>query len=505
MSKLRPKNLCYEMLVKYYRYKKWLFILSLISLVYIPIFSHLSSFPIRIWDESRLANNAYEMLNNHNYIVTYHSGEPDMWNTKPPLMIWLQVLSMKMFGSGELAVRMPSAIAALFTCFVLMIFSYLHFSNKWMGFIVVMLLITSGGYIAHHVTRTGDYDSLLTLFTTIYGLAFFLYCESKQTKWLYIFFISLTLAALTKGVASMLFAPALILYAIWSKQLKTILTNRNFYVGAFFFLLVAIGYYFLREVYNPGYITAIFENELGGRFINPAEESSPWLYYDNFINGKFSPWYLLFPIGVLAGLFGKHEATKRLTVFCITMITVFFTVITLSDTRLEWYDAPLYPFLSIITALFIYHIFTYFKNSEYFKNSLTVNFIPIAFLFLLFVSPYRAIFQKTYLPEEYPWDKDFYEISYYLRDGLRGVHDLKNKMLCYDGYHAQLDFYLNLMNEKGTNVHLKDWTKVEPGEVIFTYQDNIKDYLHQNFKLDTLDQYYRVATYQLIERKKNND
>ncbi len=475
------------------------------ALVYFPLFSHLGAFPIRIWDESRLANNAYEMMNNHNYIVTHHDGSPDMWNTKPPLMIWLQVLSMKMFGPGELAVRVPSAIAAFFTCFVLMIFSYLHFANKWAGFIVVMLLITSGGYVAHHVTRTGDYDSLLTLFTTIYGLAFFLYCERQQAKWLYIFFISLTLAALTKGVASMLFAPALLFYAVWSKQLKAILTNKHFYIGTSLFLLITIGYYFLREAYNPGYIAAIFENELGGRFISPTEKSSAWLYYDNFINGKFSPWYLLFPFGLLAGFYGKHEATKRLTVFCTSMIIVFFTVITLSDTRLEWYDAPLYPFLSILTALFIYHLFNYFNSSDYFKKSLTVNFLPIAFLFLLFISPYKAILQKTYIPQEYPWDQDFYEISYYLRDGLRGVHDLKNQTLCYDGYHAQLDFYINLINEKGTNVQLRDWTKVEPGEIIFTYQDNIKEYLTQNFEVDTLDQYYRVTTYQLLERKQSND
>ena len=64
-------------------------------LVYVPIFGHLNTLPIRIWDESRLATNAYEMLKNGNFIVTYFDGKPDMWNTKPPLLIWLDVLFMK--------------------------------------------------------------------------------------------------------------------------------------------------------------------------------------------------------------------------------------------------------------------------------------------------------------------------------------------------------------------------------------------------------------------------
>ncbi len=479
--------------------------ITLAALVYFPLFSHLGAFPIRIWDESRLANNAFEMLNTHNYIVTHHGGEPDMWNTKPPLMVWLQVLCMKVFGVGELAVRLPSAIAAFLTCIVLVVFCSRYLVNKWMAFITVMVLITSVGYIEFHVARNGDYDSLLTLFTTIYGLAFFLFCEKRQAKWLYVFFISLTLAALTKGVASMLFAPALVAYAVWSKQLKTILTNKHFYIGTTFFLLIAIGYYFLREAYNPGYIAAIFENELGGRFINSAEKSSGWYYFENIIGGKFDPWYLLIPFGFLTGLYGKNDSTKRLTVFCTTMIVVFFTVISLSDTKLEWYDAPLYPFLSILTAIFIYYFFRYFKSSDYFRKSLSVNFLPIAFLFLLFVLPYKGIIQKTYIPKEKPHHREFYEMSYYLRDGLRGINDLKNQTLCYEGYHAHLDFYINLMNAKGTNVHLKNWTEVQPGEIVFTYQDTIKNHLINIFDLDTLKKFNGVNTYKINERKQSNN
>ena len=60
-----------------------------------PIFGYLDSYPIRIWDEARLAINAYEMLKNGDFIVTHYDNNPDMWNTKPPLMIWCQVFFMK--------------------------------------------------------------------------------------------------------------------------------------------------------------------------------------------------------------------------------------------------------------------------------------------------------------------------------------------------------------------------------------------------------------------------
>jgi 4-amino-4-deoxy-L-arabinose transferase-like glycosyltransferase len=143
---------------------KYLLILLLVSF---PIFQHLDSLTIRIWDESRLAINAYEMYHNGNYLIPTYDGEPDMWNTKPPLMIWLQVISMKIFGISEFSVRFPSALAAFFTCLSLLIFSVRYVKNFWFGLICVMALVTTTTFIDNHASRTGDYDALLTLFLTL--------------------------------------------------------------------------------------------------------------------------------------------------------------------------------------------------------------------------------------------------------------------------------------------------------------------------------------------------
>jgi 4-amino-4-deoxy-L-arabinose transferase-like glycosyltransferase len=41
-------------------------------------------------------------------VTAYH--QPDLGNTKPPLLNWLQALSMAVFGLSELAVRLPSLL-----------------------------------------------------------------------------------------------------------------------------------------------------------------------------------------------------------------------------------------------------------------------------------------------------------------------------------------------------------------------------------------------------------
>ena len=141
-------------------------ILLFIGIIYFPIFLHLEYLPIRIWDEARLAINAYEMHENSNFLITYFKGNPDMWNTKPPLMIWFQVFFIKLFGVGELAIRLPSAIVAFLTCVSVMFFSLKYLKSYWFGLFAVIILITSDGYISIHGARTGDYDSLLVFFLT---------------------------------------------------------------------------------------------------------------------------------------------------------------------------------------------------------------------------------------------------------------------------------------------------------------------------------------------------
>src|SRR5688572_18104826 len=139
-----------------------------------PVFWQLTSLPIRQWDEARLAVNAAEMLDNGNLLVTYFQGQPDMWNTKPPLQVWLIALSIKAFGYTEFAVRFPSAVMAVATMAVIFWFCLKVFRSKLAAVLSVLVLVSSQGYMGYHVARNGDYEALLIFFITIYMLSFFL-------------------------------------------------------------------------------------------------------------------------------------------------------------------------------------------------------------------------------------------------------------------------------------------------------------------------------------------
>ncbi len=468
-------------------------------LIYMPVFGFLDRFPIRLWDESRLAVNAYEMLNNKNYIVTYYDGAPDMWNTKPPLLIWLQVGFMKLIGVNELSVRLPSAFAALFTFLAILIFSVRYLKSFWFGFIAVMVLVTTQGYIDLHATRTGDYDSLMTLFTTLNGLTFFLFCVSKKNSYLYLFFGTLALAVLTKSVNGLLFIPAFIIFLLIRRQTLEVLRNKHFYFGLAGFIFIAAGYYLLREYHNPGYLAAVAKNELGGRYLNTLENHYQgfWFYYNSIIRSKFSYWHLLVPCGLALGFFSKKQKLKELSIFLALMVLTFFLVISFSKTKLLWYDVPLFPFLSMIVAIFLFYFFDILRNMEVIQKTLHKNVLPVIFLFLILISPYNKIIEKTYQPQEYPWDMEFYEMSYYLKQAFQGKHNLNKQHMLYDGDNAHLKFYLLALHEKGYRTDLKNWTTLSKGDIVFTKQNHIREYVEKSYSHTILGQNGNIITYRI--------
>ncbi len=471
-------------------------------LFYFPIFLHLGFLPIRLWDESRLAISAYEMFKNGNYLVAHFDGLPDMWNTKPPLLLWIQAFFINLFGTGELAIRLPSAVAALFTAIALVIFGIKYLKDYWFGFISAMVLITAYGYINYHVSRTGDYDSLLVLFSSLYVLFMFAYTETKQLKFLHLFFLSFTLAVLTKSVQGFLFLPGVFIYLLLSLNIKTIL-NKWFFINLGLSILVIASYYLGREYFNPGYLDAVLANELGGRFLEVNEQhAGPFmLYYTVLINYHFAEWYWLVPCGVAVGLLSKDARLKKITLYSVILVLSYWLIISISKTKLEWYEAPMFPFLSILAAVFIYSIFKWLLSSEFFSGILRFNIFPYLFLFIVFLNPYEKIISKVYLPKDYEWEHEDYRLSAFIQNAIKTNYNLNDYGLCYEGYNAHIKIYAHMLEERNQSVAFMDWNTLQPGAKILVAQESLKHFIEDNYKVDIIRSIKNTNEYLVHDRK----
>ncbi len=94
--------------------------LLLVLVLVLSFFWQLGAMPLYDLDEGAFTEATREMLDSGNFITPHKDGEPRY--DKPALIYWLQAGSTQMLGFNELALRLPSALAATLWVLALWLF-----------------------------------------------------------------------------------------------------------------------------------------------------------------------------------------------------------------------------------------------------------------------------------------------------------------------------------------------------------------------------------------------
>lgn len=462
------------LLKKYHTYS--IYVLLFIVL-YFVFFQHLDSFHLRNWDESMFAVNAYEMSNNLNYIVPFYKNVPDMWNSKPPLQLWFQVLLIKLIGYNELAVRLPSALATSGSA-LLLFFFFKKRTNIIFAMIVFFVFISSGGISSFHAGRTGDSDALLSFFILCYCLALYKYLIENNEKSIFYFFIFLTLAFLTKSLASLLFLPAVFISIIYFNKTRLLFTNKWFYVGLTLFASVSISFLLLRDAQNSGYIDYVLKNDVNR--INDVIEShnEPFDFYFNQLFSYRFIWFLFVLPGIyLLYINPKH---KQNAIFITLLFFSYFLIISYSTTKLQWYDLPLFPLLSVCASYLLYYIYLKTDSLQSTKNS-------ILFLCFTFSIPCYFAFRNAYKSEINPAEKKNEILSEYAFKNSKN-NSLNGVFFLTSDFDRALYFYKYKLNARGLDFQITNSVdNLQANTNVIVANDSLKMALTKKYDCQIVD------------------
>lgn len=492
------------MLKQSYTHKLGLLLLA--AACYFPIFLHLDSFPIYLWDEARAANNAFEMIENGNLIVTYYNGRPDMWNSKPSLLPALQAGTMLLLKNNELAVRLPGALVAIFTLILLFHFCKKHLKIEEIGILAVLVLVVSPGYVGLHVVRSGDTDVLLVGWVTLYSLSYFRYLHQSEKRFLWGIFLGLFLGGLTKGVAAFMPLPGLLIYTlIAGKEVRKKLFDKRLYIAGGLALMGILGYYFLREQMNPGYLIKVWENELGGRYMRTeasleAVNYDYGYYFKRMVQNRYPVLIYLLPIMALFALRAANRNIRQVALFCVVFCGCLLVILSQSTTKHHWYDAPLYPMMALLMGGGFWEIcrriFASFSPRK-------VRVFTLAIGLILLAPAYRHILAKV---------TDRHQIRTTEFEGgfmsqLVGEKWATSYTVVKDVQYAfhlgQIHFYRKTISKEfGHDIRIKtDLNGIKTGEYLMACQPAIMEKLSQRFDYEVIAE-WRTCSYVKIGTKK---
>jgi 4-amino-4-deoxy-L-arabinose transferase-like glycosyltransferase len=389
-----------------------------------------------------------------------------MWNTKPPLLVWIMAASMKLFGIHEFAVRLPSALAGLGTVVLLLLFCTYALSDLRAGLYAAFALMTTVGFIGEHVARSGDYDALLVFWIAVYSLGYFQYLESaegpRKSLYLAITTIAVTVAVLTKGIAGLMCMPGLLLYTLLQRRLRELLSSPRVYLAACVITTLSVGYYVLRELHNPGYIQAVIDGELLTHSNVTEDHAGDFLFYvRDVFRFKFVPWAYILPLCFLV-ILCDAQRIRRFGLFAFLYLSCYFFVITSAKTKLPWYDVPLYPLSALVIGIGLSKTLQGLKLRLARIDWLRERESSIVLFVALFSLPlvdtaYSRIYLRSGILYSWSVGSDG-PLGYgdYLELILRDRPALRELRIINDGYNSHLVFYVKAANLANYSVEIAD-------------------------------------------------
>ena len=464
-----------------------------LALVYFPLFLHLDSYPFKIWDESLFAMRAYHIAVEGSILenFSYFSHIIEHANLKPPLGSLFQALSFQLLGYNELGLRIPIALFALATSFLMIRLGKEVLNSYLPGALGTLILLTSTGYICTHVARTGDQDVMLAFWSFASMYAFYLYIHSSafRQKFLWIMVACLVAGFLTKTVLAFFFLPGFFIYALIQRKLKGILQQKQVYAAIGILGVVVLGYYLLMNFLFDDFWKQVSEFVLS-RYMGERNDQGQYFFYyfKQLITAEFLPWVILLPINLFLYYRSKQAAFRNISLLLWLCMLSNLILVSFSATRMSWYEAAAYPPAAMLAGVTLYQLLSL---KRYHWTVLAPALLIFSWAY------YRIIYKVTNYHITQPDEK----IAYLMKKVKKELPELKHYTIYCQSHNSQVAFYSKMYNDQHDYdirvMTFWDEEKVGIGNYLMLFNDQQLARSKEEHELELISAYDEVQLYLL--------
>lgn len=161
-------------------------------------------------DASQYASMSRELLDSHNWLFLYDRGLPYL--DKPPFLMWISALSMKIFGVGNFGYKLPSILFALWALYATYRLARLLYNDATARAAALVLATCQGMFLMTNDVRT---DTILMSWVIT---AIWLVKEwdvTRRYKYLFLAFAAVGFGMMTKGPIALM-VPVFCFFSDWA-------------------------------------------------------------------------------------------------------------------------------------------------------------------------------------------------------------------------------------------------------------------------------------------------
>jgi len=315
---------------------KYLFALILTIFLIFPLSYRIGK--RALWDPDEGRNSRVIQLSNASgeWLIPHLDKKPRL--EKPPLFYWAGSLITQLFGMKEATLRLTSLLSALAIIFV----TFLLASEMWgenAAFYSSLILATFILFLIY--SRIVIFDMLLTLFTAVAFYTYWMFKEHRKNIWIFIFYVCLSLAVLTKGPIGLF--PAVIILPFHFLRAEKANLSSSFSWGIPLFLLLTLPWFIYIGAKIPKALEGFFIHENIIRFAKGVGHKEPMYFYIFLITAGTFPWWISFPRIFM--IKWDKKGGISLCAFWFFFIFIFFS---LSASKAPQYILPAMPAFALL-------------------------------------------------------------------------------------------------------------------------------------------------------------
>jgi 4-amino-4-deoxy-L-arabinose transferase-like glycosyltransferase len=225
--------------------------------------------------EGQYAGAAREMVETHQWLLPTNDGAPRL--QKPPLLYWLIIVSVKLFGINAAAARLPVALAVVASAALIFLIGE-RLTDHWRGFIAGLTYLSLCGTFL--LARIVMPEPLVSAF--IAGAIFCGICGYQRRRhrrtWFVGFWICSAFACLTKGLLGIVYPAAVfLLLSIFYREARVRFRALLRWEYFALFVLIVAPWHIWAQWHFPGYFRYLVSSEWIGHLRGLTDETHDFL------------------------------------------------------------------------------------------------------------------------------------------------------------------------------------------------------------------------------------
>jgi len=225
--------------------------------------------------EGQYAGAAREMVETHQWLMPTNDGAPRL--QKPPLLYWLIIVSLKLFGVNAAAARLPVALAVVASTALIFLIGE-KLTDYWRGFIAGLIYLSlCGTFLLARIVMPEPLVSALIAGAIFCGESGYQH-RRRRRIWFAGFWICSAFACLTKGLLGIAYPAAVFLIlSIFYREARMRFLGLLRWEYLVIFVLIVAPWHIWTEWHFPGYFRYLISSEWLGHLRGLTDETHDFL------------------------------------------------------------------------------------------------------------------------------------------------------------------------------------------------------------------------------------